>query len=398
MNKSNHFTGQPVFLQLIKLIPKRIVNEASLSFQADRYCKGFDTWSHLVTMLFASYGNCTSLREVSTGMRALEGKLQNTGMKKFPARSTFSDANLRRSEAVFEQIYYKLKAHWERHLPDSRSKERIKIFDSTSISLFKEIFRGSGLAKQDGRRKGGLKVHVTMGDGSGIASSIMFTDGARNDMVLLPHLKEEPGDMLIFDRGYRSYIFYKKWTDQGTLFVTRLKDNTYILKEKYQQITAEQRDQGIKSDKLVKIGHPTKKNNKINARIVRYIDPNTGKEFKLLTNHYEASPMEIARLYKKRWQIELLFKRMKQNMPLTYFLGDNQNAIKIQIWCAFIADFLLQLVRTNVKRKWSYSNIVNVVRLHLFNYLDLIRFLRNPDKCAIRIETGQGQQKLSLSG
>jgi hypothetical protein len=264
--------------------------------------------------------------------------------------------------------------------------------------LFKEIFKGNGMVKQNGRSKGGLKVHVTMNDGSAIASSIMFTDAARNDLVLLPHLKEEAGDLLIFDRGYRNYTYYKKWTDQGTLFVTRLRDNTYILKETYQPVSQQQKSEGIKSDKLVRIGHPTKKNTKIKARIVRYIDPKTGREFKLLTNHYQACPSEIAQLYKKRWQIELLFKRMKQNMPLNYFLGDNQNAIKIQIWCAFIADFLLQLIKHNITRKWAYSNIVNIVRLHLFNYLDLIQFLQSPDKCFIQTQSGQGQQKLSLSG
>ena len=398
MSKSTHFAGQPLFLQLVNHIPRRLVSSAAQSLEADRYCKGFDTWNHLITMLFASYGNCTSLREVTTGMRALAGRLQNTGVKRFPARSTLSDANLRRSEAVFEQIYYRLKAYWEPFLPDSRAKSNIKIFDSTSISLFKEIFKGSGMARQDGRRKGGVKVHVTMGDGSDLASSIMFTDGARNDLVLLPHLKEQPEDVLIFDRGYRSYTYYQKWTAQGTLYVTRLKDNTYILGKKYQCVSPQDKLSGVVSDMLVKIGHPCKKNTKIKARIVRFVDPLTGKELKLLTNHYQASALEIAQLYKKRWQIELLFKRMKQNMPLNYFLGDNQNAIKIQIWCAFIADMILQIIKANVKRRWAYSNIVGIVRLHLFNYLDVIAFLEHPDRCFIRIETNKSQQKLFLSG
>lgn len=383
MYKNTNFTGQPIFLQLINRIPKHLVSHAAQAFKADHYCKGFDTHTHLITMLFASYGNCNSLREVTTGMRALEGKLHNTGIKKFPARSTFSDANQRRDASVFEEIYYKLKAYWEPFLPDSRSNNKIKVFDSTSISLFKEIFKGSGMAKQDGRRKGGIKVHVTMNDGTGIASSIMFTDGARNDMTILPHLKEKPDDILLFDAGYRSYSHYQKWSDQGTLYVTRIGDNVYILEKKYLKLTPHQKAAGVVSDKLVRIGHPNKKNTKIRARLVRFIDPKTGTEFNLLTNHYKASALEIAELYKKRWQIELLFKRLKQNMPLTYFLGDNQNAIKIQIWCAFIADMLLQIVKANVKRRWAYSNIVNIVRLHLFNNLNLINFLENPDKCRI---------------
>ena len=398
MNKSNHFTGQPVFGQLLRFLPKDIVTSVAQENNSDHYCKGFDTWTHLVTLLFSCYGNCTSLREVTSGMRALEGKLQFAGLKKFPARSTLSDANSRRSEIVFEQIFYRLLAYWEPFLSDSSSKTRIKIFDSTSISLFKEIFKGSGMSKQNGKRKGGLKVHVTMNDGSVTPSSIMFTDGARNDLVLLPYINEQPEDILVFDRGYRSYSSYKKWTVKGTLFVTRFHDNTYILDSENQGVDDQQMEAGIISDQFVRIGHPAKKNTKIQARLVQYKDPKTGKHFCLLTNHYNASAITIAQLYKKRWQIELLFKRLKQNMPLSYFLGDNQNAIKIQIWCAFIADMLLQLVKANVKRKWAFSNIVNVVRLHLFNYMDLINFLEFPDKCKIQILPQNDQLLLNLSG
>jgi hypothetical protein len=398
MNKSSHFTGQPVFGQLLSFLPKKIIYSVAQEYNSDRYCKGFDTWAHLVSMLFACFGNCTSLREITSGMRALEGRLQYTGLKKFPARSTFSDANSRRSEAVFEQIYYRLKSHWEPFLPDSRTRNKVRIFDSTTISLFKEIFRGSGLSKQNGRRKGGLKVHVTMQDGATTASSIMFTDGASNDMVLLANIDEQPEDILVFDRGYRSYSHYQKWTSQGTLYVTRFHENTYILEALPQPLAPDHVKGGVLSDQLVKIGHPAKKNTKIQARLVTYKDPSTGKVFKILSNYYSASPVAIAHLYKKRWQIETLFKRLKQNMPLNYFLGDNQNAIKIQIWCAFIADFLLQLAKLQVRRRWAFSNISNLVRLHLFNYVNLIAFLEQPEKCRIEITPYSAQHRLELSG
>jgi len=399
MNKSTFFSGQSLFSQLLQLIPKFIVEDSVRKNQSDRYYKTYDTWHHLVTMLFACYSNCTSLREVTTGMRALEGKLRSVGVNYFPARSTVSDANKRRTEQVFEDIFYSLKDFYERTLfPDSRLNKKIIIFDSTSISLFKEIFKGSGLAKADGRKKGGLKVHIAMQDGSGIPSLVHFTDGANNDLVILPHLKSEEGDFLIFDRGYRSYVQYHKWTVEGKSYVTRLKDNTYILSSEDQDVQQEYQNLGVQRDQLVTIGHPSKGNLKLKARIVTYIDPETNKEFKLLTNIYTMSPLAIAGLYKKRWQIELLFKRLKQNMPLNFFLGDNQTAIKIQIWCALIADLLLQVIRHRVKRRWAFSNLVSIVRLHLFNYLNIIDFLSNPEKAHITIEKPKNQLILKFDG
>lgn len=396
MNKSTHFTGQPLFSQIIKLVPRSIVEQVAFDRQSDRYCKTFDTWHHLITMLFACYGNCDSIREVVWGMRALEGKLISSGVEHFPARTTLSDANKRRSNEVFEEIYYRLKKHFEEGSPDSRQKPRIIIFDSTTISLFKEIFRGSGLAKADGRKKGGLKVHVAIEDGASSPSLVHFSDGASNDLVILPELDTEERDFLVFDRGYRSYKQYIKWTGEGKSFVTRMKDNTYISERVDQPVSEEHVAFGIIKDQLVKIGHPNKKNTKLDARLVVYKDPETDTEFKLLTNCYTLPPLAIAGLYKKRWQIELLFKRLKQNMPLRAFLGDNQTAIKIQIWCALIADMLLQVIRSRVKRKWSFSNVVSVVRLHLFNYLNLYSYLEKPEKAVISIERNTAQIKLQF--
>ena len=133
--------------------------------------------------------------------------------------------------------------------------------------------------------------------------------------------------------------------------------------------------------------------------MIKYTSPQTGKYFEFLTNDSVAEPLIIAGLYKKRWSIELLFKRLKQNMPLQYFLGDNQNAIKIQVWSALIADLLLQVVRSQIKRKWAFSNIVSLIRLHLFNYLNLFSFLENPEQAQIfSIIPNAYQLKLNLSG
>lgn len=398
MNKSNYFTGQPIFSQLIKFIPRSIINKTALQYKSDRYCKRFDTYHHLITMLFACYGNCTSLREITTGMRVLEGKLLSAGIKYFPKKSTFSDANKRREAQVFENIYYELRRHWDKFLPDSRPSKNIHIIDSTTISLFQEIYRGSGLSKANGKRKGGLKVHMSLQEGEATPNLIRITDGAANDRILLKDMYLPKGSIIIMDRGYRSYQKYKEWTEQQIIFVTRHHPYTYYEELEANSISQTERSKGILSDKIVQLGHPVKKNRKVSVRLISFYDNLSKRTFEFITNDYKSLPSVIADLYQKRWRIELLFKRLKQNMPLKYFLGDNQNAIKIQIFCALISDLLLQIIQHFVKRRWAFSNIVSLIRLHLFNYVNLLSFLRNPEKCKISSEPIHSQLKLNLTG
>ena len=398
MNKSTHFTGQPIYCQLINLIPKELVLKISNQHQSDRYCKKFTTWNHLATMLFSCWGGCTSLREVSTGMRALEGKLASSGINYFPTRSTFSDANARRSSEVFEEIYFKLKEYWDSVLSDSR-KENNNIFfmDSTVISLFQEIFKNSGSSKADGRRKGGLKVHTVINEQSCSPQIVNITDGAVNDISFMSKVAVPTGSTIIMDRGYRSYKYYNLWTKQNIRWVTRLREPCYWRPKKYYLVSEEQKQAGVLSDECVRLGFPQKKTEKVICRLIRFWDQKNKKEFEFLTNDFISEPATIADLYKKRWAVELLFKRLKQNMPLQYFLGDNQNAIRIQIWCALIADLLINVIKKQLKKSWAFSSIVSLVRLHLFNYLNLISFLNNPESAIISSKPSR-QIKIVFSG
>ena len=398
MNKSIHFTGQPTFSQLLKLLPKEIVAACVEKNRSDRYYKHFNTWHHLVSMLFCCYGHCHSLREVVSGMRALEGRLQSSGIRHFPARSTFSEANGRRGHQVFEDIYLALKQHWNKFFPDSRSKEnRTYLIDSTTIKLFQEIFKGAGLTKSSGKRKGGLKVHMAVHVDDAVPSIIRITKAAANDKTFTKYLNLPMGSTVIMDRGYRDYRQYNEWSNHQVRWITRMHPNSVFEVLQPFDLTAEQKLNGVKSDVKIRLGAKPKKISKVVCRMIAYTAPN-GKEFEFVTNDFDSDPLVIAELYKKRWRIELLFKRLKQNMPLKYFLGDNQNAIQIQVWCALIADLLLQMIKSQVKRKWSFSNIVGLVRLHLFNYLDLYSFLENPEKCFIQTQPNQYQLKIALSG
>lgn len=388
MSKGTFFTGQPIFNQLLNIIPRSMINGISRELKADYYCKTFRTYEHLVTMLYAIYNQCTSLREVTTGLLAWDQRIHHLGIDTHPRRSTISDANKNRTAEVFEKIYFGLLKRYQPLLPDSRrhcTKNNLYIFDSTSIALFQEILKGSGLSKTDGRRKGGIKVHTLLHAKQDIPTMIRFSAGADNDAKYLKEVQLPRGSVIVFDKGYRDYSTYNRFTTEHITWVTRHRDSSvYKIKER-RGVNEYQKQQGIRTDWLIELGHDhSKKAVKVTARLIGYTDPVSGKKFLFLTNNHDLAPLTIAHYYKQRWQIETFFKRIKQNYPLQYFLGDNENAIKIQIWCALIADLLLKVIKKGTRSTMAFSNIVGLVRLHLMTYMDLKSFLISPEKAPLR--------------
>lgn len=384
MDKSTHFFGQSVFGQLISLIDNRLITEAATASKSDRYVKRFTTKDHLISMLFCAFAKCTSLREVSGAMLGLSGKTKHFQLRHIPKRSTLADANKRRDSSVFGSIYNKLLQQYGHHLSDSRIKDvinkQIEIFDSTTISLFKDILRCVGRNPENGRRKGGIKVHTVINVDETVPRMVWFTEAARNDHVLLEKLKLDANTIYVFDKGYNDYKAFRLFSDSQTGFVTRTKDNAA-----YDTIEScaigDEIHSGVLEDQIIEVTvKDGKGESKLRLRKVRFYDRVLRREFEFLTNLFEMRPDLVAAIYKLRWQIELLFKQLKQNFPLKYFLGDNENAIKIQIYCALIANLLMTVIQKSVKRAWSFSNLVSFCKIHLFNYIHLLRFLEHPDK------------------
>ena len=384
MDKSTHFFGQSVFGQLISLIDNRLITEATTASKSDRYVKRFTTKDHLISMLFCAFAKCTSLREVSGAMLGLSGKTKHFQLQHIPKRSTLADANKRRDSSVFGSIYNKLLQQYGHHLSDSRIKDvinkQIEIFDSTTISLFKDILRCVGRNPENGRRKGGIKVHTVINVDETVPRMVWFTEAARNDHVLLEKLKLDANTIYVFDKGYNDYKAFRLFSDSQTGFVTRTKDNAA-----YDTIEScaigDEIHSGVLEDQIIEVTvKDGKGESKLRLRKVRFYDRVLRREFEFLTNLFEMRPDLVAAIYKLRWQIELLFKQLKQNFPLKYFLGDNENAIRIQIYCALIANLLMTVIQKNVKRAWSFSNLVSFCKIHLFNYIHLLRFLEHPDR------------------
>lgn len=384
MGKSTHFFGSSVFGQLVSLIDDKIISQNVRKNNSDYYVKKFKTKDHLISMLFAVFANCTSLREVSGGMIGLSGKTKHFKLDSLPYRSTLSDANIRRTYEVFSGIYNSLLQEHKDVISDSRFKDvinrQIEIFDSTTISLFKDILKCTGRTPINGRRKGGIKMHTSMNVDEKVPKMVWFTDAATHDHVLLDKLELNENTIYVFDKGYNDYKAFKRFSDYKTGFVTRLKDNAvYNIKE--DKFIDDCIHSGVKEDTIIEVTVKEKDGEqKLELRKIVFYDRVLKREFEFLTNLFDMRPDLVAAIYKIRWQIELLFKQFKQNFPLKYFLGDNENAIKIQIYCALIVNLLITVVQKRLKRRWAFSNLVSFCRIHLFNYIHLMKFLENPEK------------------
>src|ERR1022692_2533400 len=380
MDESTFFTGQPVFNQLLRLMPRSIITKMTQKHQSDRYYKKFKSYDHLVTMLYATFHGCKSLREVTTGMMACTTRLNHLGINYMPRRSTLAEANHNRTEHFFADLYHNLYSYF---YPDSRMDKsidhRLFIFDSTTIELFSEVMQGVGLKRVNGKRKGGVKAHVLIKSDEDIPRFVHLTAAKRNDTFFTDMIHLPKGSIVTYDRGYVTYTPLLKWQKQGVTAITRLRVAWMHKVTGSRKISAQEKKEGIISDQLILLGgKPVIE--KVPGRKIIYRDNTSGKLLTFVTNNTRMKTSTVAGIYKRRWQIECLFKRLKQNYPLKYFLGDSENAIKIQIWCSLITDMLIKAIKDKVRRKWSFSNIASMIRLHLMTYINLINFLEAPEK------------------
>lgn len=403
MNKSTLFTGQPVFAQLLGLIPHSVVNRLTRKHDSDRYCKKYRSYDHLVTMLYASFFQCSSLREVTTGLQANSSKLQHLGLRYTPRRSTLSEANQRRSADWFQDIYHALYHTYFGSLPDSRKqKDKLFIIDSTTISLFSSIMQGAGSYKANGKKKGGAKAHMMIDSQHDIPAFIDISEGKDHDLTFFKKLSVPDGAIVVMDKAYIKHSQFEEWDRRGVRWVTRQKDDASIQIVERLEVSEVSVQRGVVEQNMILLGRHS--NNRVTpvlkVRQVIYLDKLTSNTYTFITNDLTSAPEVIADIYKQRWQIELLFKRIKRSYPLKYFLGDNPNAVKIQIWAALICDLLIKIVQQQVKNRynknWAYATISGMIRHHLMQYLHLIEFLRDPKRALLDYKPPESLHQLRL--
>lgn len=390
MNKNTNLTGQPIFAQILSMIKRGQIHTIARKQGTDRYYKKFTTYKHLVTMLYLAFEGCTSIREVTTGLLACSTKLFHIGMDYSPRRSTLSDANRNRDSSVFQAIYMKLYQNYSGFLSDSRLSKidlkRLFIVDSTTISLFKAILKGAGRKPKDpSKQKGGIKAHTMINAYENVPCLIRYSAAAKHDHTFLKEINLPKGSFITFDKAYNDYLQYKRFTDNGVWFVTLQKENAiYQIGEEYD--IPDNIDEGVIKDEAIYLSYQEDgQEKKIKLRRIAYWADDRQRLLIFISNNFELSADMIALIYKKRWQIETLFKQLKQNFPLKYFLGDNVNAIEIQIWVSLIANLLISVIKSRLKRNWSFSNMASIIRQHLMNYIDIYKFLNDPEKAWISI-------------
>ena len=362
--------------------------------KSDYYYKAFKTRTHLVTMLFGIFSRCDSMTEICEGLRALGGKLNHLGLDKAPAKSTASDGLRNRPHAFFEDLYFSLVKKYQSFLSDSRTYgltfKEVLLIDSTTIRLFSDILKGVGRnPKGDGKKKGGLKVHMLIDAVQSVGRFVKITAAKVHDKNFLKSLELISHSMIVFDRAYNYYHQFALWTDQQVYFVTRLKKNAvYTVVEQVRKHYRKKGQAKVLSDEIVELEYnpegqdgkkQTKVTKKIRLRKVCYQDEKN-RYYEFLTNNFDITAEEVAFLYKKRWGIEIMFKKMKQNFQLHYFYGENVNAIYTQVWCTLIAQLLLTVIQKIANVKKAFSVVASLVRIHLISMLDLGQLLRSKNR------------------
>jgi len=390
-NKEIKFVGQPIFKQIINLIDAISINSLVKKHNADHYYKAFKAKTQLITVLFGILSRCDSMTEICEGLRAMGGKLNHLGLERAPAKSTACDGMRNRDNKFFEDVYFGLVQRYKSFLSDSRTFgltfKEILLIDSTTIRLFSDILKGVGRnPKNDGKKKGGLKVHMLIDAVQSIGRFIKITEAKVHDKNFLRELELISYSMVVFDKAYNYYHQFAVWTSKSVYFVTRLKKNAvYTVVETLQEHKKVKGRAMVLREEIIELTYfpeneHGKRQTKVKATLklkkVCYQDEQN-RYYEFLTNSMESTAEEVAFLYKKRWGIEILFKKMKQNFQLHYFYGENENAIRTQVWCTLIAQLLMTVIQKMASTKKAFSVVASLVRIHLISLLDLFELLRS---------------------
>lgn len=390
-NTKIKLVGQPIFKQVINLIDAISLNSLVKKHNADHYYKAFKARTQLITMLFGILSRCDSMTEICEGLRAMGGKLNHLGLDKAPAKSTACDGLRNRDSKFFEDVYFSLVRHYRSFLSDSRTFgltfTEVLLIDSTTIRLFSDLLKGVGRnPKGDGKKKGGLKVHMLIDAVQSVGRFIKITEAKVHDKNFLKELDLISYSMVVFDRAYTYYHQFAMWTQKNVFFVTRIKKNAvYTVVETLREHKKEKGKAMVLREEIIEIEYcPEDENGKkqtqdkktLRLKKVCYQD-DQNRYFEFITNSMDSTAEEVAFLYKKRWGIELLFKKMKQNFQLHYFYGENENAIRTQVWCTLIAQLLMTVIQKIAQTKKAFSVVATLVRIHLISLLDLFELLRS---------------------
>lgn len=367
-----------VFQQILNIFSRAEFEQLARKHGAERHARGFTCWDQLVAMLFCHLGRAQSLREICGGLASAAGKLNHLGIDTAPARSTLSYANAHRPWQLFESLFYVLLDRCREIAPKRRLKFKNALLslDSTVIDLCASIFDWAKFRTT----KGGVKIHMLLDNQGLLPSYALITDAKTSDIRAAREMTFSPGAIVVFDRGYNDFLWFVTLALQGVWFVTRMKDRTtyrVVERRKVARGGAILRDEVIELDvNLAPYGIELDSPIRFRRIVARVADREEPMVF--LTNHLDFAASTIAAIYKERWQIELLFKALKQNLRIKTFVGTSSNALSIQIWTALISMLILRYLQLKSQFGWSLSNLLAMLRFNLFSYRDLWTWLNEP--------------------
>lgn len=370
MNKYNSIFGQ-----ILSLFPRWQFESFVRETHSSKRIKGFNCWDQFVSMIFCQLGQAHTLREICGGLATSLGKMIHLGMKKAPSRSTLAYANEHRPWQLYEKMFFHILGICHSQFGGKhkfRFKNKLLSFDASLIALCLSMFDWAKFR----RTKGAIKLHLLLDHAGYLPQFVHVTPGKVHEVKILKNLALDPGTIIVIDRGLVDYVLWAAWTEQGVYFVTRLKANAdYRIVQK----NSVPENGNILKDQLIHLhGFYSKKKCPHALRLVTVKDPDTKKRFTFVTNNMKLSASTIAAIYKDRWQIELFFKALKQNLRIKTFVGTSFNAVMIQIWTALIAILILKYLKAKSKIQWSLSNLVAMLRMNLLTYKDLWEWLEHP--------------------
>jgi len=388
----NRFSS--MFSQILKLFPRTQFQSLVKKTRAERHARGFTCWGQFVAMLFCQLGRAHSLREICGGLASCEGKLSHLGITA-PSRSTLAYANAHRPWQLYEAAFNELLSRCQpltKGAKKFRFKNKLMSLDSTVIDLSVTLFDWAKFR----RTKGAIKLHLLLDHDGYLPSVAVVTEGRMHDVKIARTLRLDPGTILVMDRGYVDYAWFGRLTAQDVYFVTRLKESaTYKVVEK-RAVPAGGKGLVLRDEVIRLTGQGASEKCPHPLRRIEVYDEETKRTFVFLSNHLGFGATTIAAIYKDRWQIELFFKALKQNLKIKTFVGTSANAVKIQVWTALITMLVLKYLQMRAQLGWSLSNLVALLRMSLFTHRDLWAWLNKPFEEKLSLWEAPKQEALNF--
>lgn len=358
-----------ILSQIVSLFPRHEFEQLAKMYHVGQKFRSFNRWSQFLAMTIAQLSSRKSIRDVVSNIAAQRMRIYHLGMRP-TKRTTLARVNEQQSYLLYRDMFYRLLNRYRVHSPGHRFKFNGKVYllDTTTIDLCLSVFPWATFRKS----KGAIKLHFGIDVDGYLPVFMDMTNGKKHESDWAKTLTLHAGACVVFDRGFTDYSWFQKLTAKNITFVTRLKSNASYSRFGNRRPTD---SETIKADQKVKLkGFTT------DYRLVEYEDPETGKMYRFLTNSMSLKATEVAALYKERWQIELFFKWIKQNLRVKSFLGTSRNAVLTQLWIALCVYLLLSVLKFKAKLGISISKILRVLQLNLFDRRSIWEILKPPNE------------------